>query len=274
MTTSRSFSPEPSYTTAEATPRPSSPAALTSVASSSRTEQQQLFQPEVLDKTLKPGVYRIVNDSNPDFVVDLSGQDLKTVITFGSHGGKNQQVLSNYLSRVIIPWLTELQWEFSRLGPGYSIRCLYNGAYITLGSGISEGGNLIATPYPVSWAIEADDFEAGVYRIRWPESPFVFDYPGGTGYTIQLSDRYPFKPTRLWRLVPVKIDVPKMAAESFEFTTSAPRRMDPAPALITNADTVIDAEGLKLGGNGELSITTTTTTVTTSVTTVKRLGVP
>ncbi|CAA7264521.1 unnamed protein product [Cyclocybe aegerita] len=256
MTTSRSFSPEPSYMTAEAIPRPSSPATLTTVASSSRTEQQRLFESDVIDKTLKPGVYRIVNDSNPDFVVDLSGQDLKTIIAFGSHGGKNQQ------------------WEFSRLGPGYSISCLYNGMYMTLGSGISEGGNMIAIPYPVSWAVEADDFEAGVYRIRWPESPFVFDYPGGTGHTIQLSNRYPFKPTRLWRLVPVKIDIPQMTAESLEFTTSSPRRMDAAPALITNADTVIDAEGLKFGGNGELSITTTTTTVTTTVTTVKRLGVP
>ncbi len=51
-----------------------------------------------------------------------------------------------------------------RLGPGYAIRCVLNGAYITLDSGISEGATMIATPYPVSWAIEPEDFEAGIYR--------------------------------------------------------------------------------------------------------------
>lgn len=39
-----------------------------------------------------------------------------------------------------------------------------------------------------------------------------------------------------------------------------------------NADTIIDAEGLKLGGNGELIITTTTTTTTATVTKVKKLN--
>lgn len=47
---------------------------------------------------------------------------------------------------------------------------------------------------------------------------------------------------------------------------------EPAPRLSTTADTVIDVEGLRMGGNGEMSITTTTTTVTTSVTVVKRIG--
>jgi hypothetical protein len=41
----------------------------------------------------------------------------------------------------------------------------------------------------------------------------------------------------------------------------------------TLANTIIDAEGLRVGGNGEIAITTTTTTVTTTVTRVKRLNV-
>jgi hypothetical protein len=57
-----------------------------------------------------------------------------------------------------------------------------------------------------------------------------------------------------------------------EFVTASPKKLGSEPSLSTTADTVIDVEGLKLGGNGEMSITTTTTTVTTSVTTVKRLG--
>lgn len=60
--------------------------------------------------------------------------------------------------------LVNKQWEIERLGPGYSIRCLFNGAYITLDSGIFEGCSLVGTQYPVSWVIEPDDFEAGIYR--------------------------------------------------------------------------------------------------------------
>ena len=86
----------------------------------------------------------------------------------------------------------------------------------------------------------------------------------------------------MWRLIPVnhpqhkerKPSLPS-EAEQFEIITHSPRMAIPVgPGLTTNSGTIIDAEGLKLGGNGEMSITTTTTTVTTSVTTLKRLGVP
>jgi len=96
---------------------------------------------------------------------------------------------------------------------------------------------------------------------------------------MQLSNRYPFKPTRLWRFIHLKTnDFPHTSPENdtkadLEFTTNAPKKIEPSP-VITSADTVIDAEGLKLGGNGEISITTTTTTVTTSVTRVKRIAPP
>ena len=63
---------------------------------------------------------------------------------------------------------------------------------------------------------------------------------------------------------------PTLPLNTVEFMTTAPKELEPCP-VITTADTVIDAEGLKLDGNGEMSITTTTTTVTTSVTTVKRI---
>ena len=91
---------------------------------------------------------------------------------------------------------------------------------------------------------------------------------------VKLCNRYPFSPLRLWRLVPVEVKTQIIGeGDPLEFVTSAPRNLKPEPSLKTAADTVIDVEGLKLGGNGEMSITTTTTTVTTSITTVKRLGV-
>lgn len=77
----------------------------------------------------------------------------------------------------------------------------------------------------------------------------------------------------MWRLVPAEVNTPIIGeGDPLEFVTAAPRSLKSEPFLQTAADTVIDVEGLKLGGNGEMSITTTTTTVTTSVTTVKRLG--
>jgi len=209
--------------------------------------------PIKLDQTLTPGLYRIVNDESPKVAIDLSGHDRISVLAYEAHEGENQQ------------------WEFSRLGPGYSIRSLYTGGYITLESGVIEGASLIATAFPTSWALEADDFEAGVWRIRWPNSSFVFDFSGDR---VHLCNRYPFKPSRLWRLIPVEVDKnPKpIEAHQLEFVTASPKKLKSEPSLSTTADTVIDVEGLKLGGNGEMSITTTTTTVTTSVTRVKRLG--
>ncbi|KIM43918.1 carbohydrate-binding module family 13 protein [Hebeloma cylindrosporum] len=205
-----------------------------------------------LDQTLTPGVYRIVNDGSSNIVVDLSAYDKISILAYETNDGENQK------------------WEFSRLGSGYSIRSLYTGGYITLETGVVEGATLIATGFPMSWAVEADDFEAGVWRIRWPNSSFVFDYVGNR---VTLCNRYPFCPSRLWRLVPAEVNAPSVVeGDTLEFVTAAPRNIKSEPSLKTTADTVIDVEGLKLGGNGEMSITTTTTTVTTSVTTVRRLG--
>jgi len=77
----------------------------------------------------------------------------------------------------------------------------------------------------------------------------------------------------LWRLVklgPIASDSSHQS--SARNPTPQELIIDP-PASTTTADTIIDAEGLKLSGNGELAITTTTTTVTTTVTKVKRVAV-
>ncbi|PPQ90357.1 hypothetical protein CVT25_007759 [Psilocybe cyanescens] len=190
------------------------------------------------DYELKPGIYYIENDQNRDMVIDLSGYDFITI-----------------------------------LGPGYSIKSVLKGTYITLQTGAIEGASLIASPFPVSWELEADEYESGLWRIRWPRSNFVFDLPNINANAVSLRSSYPFKPTRLWRLVEVQPMRPRVDNNILEFTTHSPRTLEAKPAVLSTADTIVDVEGLKLGGNGEMSITTTTTTVTTSVTTVKRLGV-
>jgi len=43
---------------------------------------------------------------------------------------------------------------------------VYTGGYIALETGVIEGATLITTAFPMSWAVEADDFEAGMWRCE------------------------------------------------------------------------------------------------------------
>jgi len=73
-----------SFATAVSTPRPASPAStVTSECMTERDMQSNSTFPSIgtpADQTLKPGVYKILNDFNPESVIDLSGHDDKTMI--------------------------------------------------------------------------------------------------------------------------------------------------------------------------------------------------
>ncbi|KAF9002116.1 hypothetical protein BDQ17DRAFT_1357458 [Cyathus striatus] len=194
-------------------------------------------------ETFVPGRYKISRPENDSLVIDLSGSDLKSVIVFPHHGDTNQQ------------------WEIAPLGLGYSMRCVYNDGYVTVDNSLQEGVSIVATPYPVSWELEGDDFELGIWRICWPNGQLVLaEKTDGTS-------KVPFESSHLWRFVPV--DKEEKCSKSAS-TYIDERSVDTLST--TKAETVIDAEGLKLGGNGGLSITTTTTTTTVTVTRVKRLS--
>ncbi|KAF9530782.1 hypothetical protein CPB83DRAFT_850303 [Crepidotus variabilis] len=231
--------------------------------SSSISETDTEMSTDTSDQEIAPGVYRIINDVNSGYVVDLSGYDLKSVIAYESHDGENQK------------------WEIQRLGPGYSIKCLFNDAFLTLDSGLMDGGKLRAIPYPVSWEIlpDAESTEGKIrYRIHWPESQYVLDAPDQGGHTIHLASQRPCKPSTLWRFQVISLHT---AATSFssptpqlmrmpEPTEFMTKRAEPKPSFATTANTVIDAEDIKIDGDGEMTITTTTTTtVTTNVKVMK-----
>lgn len=133
--------------------------------------------------SLHPGVYQIVNNAEANQAFDLSGYDKKGILgtrpVFSKLTGlpsvmDEKHILATKapIKRSAVPrpesitdyFKLKSQWELERLGPGYTIRSLYNGAYITLESGIASGATIIGTPYPVSWAVEPDDWEAGIYR--------------------------------------------------------------------------------------------------------------
>lgn len=125
-----------------------------------RSDSFASFVTAVMDD-LKPGIYGIqLADSleKGNTYVDLSGQDLRTIIGFTAHGGDNQR------------------WEFATLGAGYSIRSTYNGSYLSVDFKTLRElrPHVVASSFPVSWDVKMYDAENGVYRIRWPDSDYVF----------------------------------------------------------------------------------------------------
>ncbi|KAJ8079549.1 hypothetical protein PM082_011136 [Marasmius tenuissimus] len=222
----------------------------------------------------RPGVYKIIN-AQGGTVVDLSGTDATSITAFPEHG----EEASNQ------------QWNFERLGAGYSIQSMRNSAYLTVNSARPANNPIEASLFPVSWEIEVYDLQNSTYRIRWPGSRAVFDLKdwgnSRAGNKIDLrAEQQPIHPCQLWRLAEVpqysKITPPHSPAQSsvdlasvsdWETVKELPTSPDAPVSGHTIADTVIDAEGLRVGGNGEIAITTTTTTTTTTVTRVKRLNV-
>jgi len=59
------------------------------------------------------------------------------------------------------------KWEFRKLGAGYSIKSLLDRQpelYLSVNSGVFEGGSMIVSPFPVSWGMEADDYQPDLWR--------------------------------------------------------------------------------------------------------------
>ncbi|KAA1473288.1 hypothetical protein DENSPDRAFT_742293, partial [Dentipellis sp. KUC8613] len=109
---------------------------------------------------LEPGVYTIT-DASWGTALDLSGGDNRSAIAFSVHGWENQQ------------------WEFVPLGPGYAIKSVHNGSYLTMDGRLHDNVPLITTPFPVSWDVEVysggeEDDDDVLVRIRWPHENLIF----------------------------------------------------------------------------------------------------
>ncbi|KAK7056423.1 hypothetical protein VNI00_002978 [Paramarasmius palmivorus] len=204
----------------------------------------------------RPAIYKIIN-VNSKTAIDLSGTDGKSVT-------------------------------------GHTI-CNVRNPSLFLSITISGSGSLHigSSAYPTSWEMEVFDIKENTYRIRWPNTSYVFDLRNwgdskpGTLIIIKLDlkgELLPIHECQLWRFIEVEsTDIAEDTETQSEYSDAGdwqtvhegPAETPPASNSSTQtlADTVIDAEGLRVGGNGEIAITTTTTTVTTTVTRVKRLNV-
>ncbi|KIY69184.1 carbohydrate-binding module family 13 protein [Cylindrobasidium torrendii FP15055 ss-10] len=127
-------------------------------------------------------VYRIEAASN-GMCADLSGQDHRSLIGFATHDGDNQR------------------WEIVKLGAGHAIRSVYNGVYLSLRMK-DDSKELVGSKYPISWDICSIDAKAGgAFRIRWPESEYLFTMDDGPNAKIRLAkQKSPASPTQVWRL--------------------------------------------------------------------------
>ncbi|KAF9260006.1 hypothetical protein L218DRAFT_622310 [Marasmius fiardii PR-910] len=234
--------------------------------------------------SLRPGTYKIMNVKGGT-VIDISGADGTSVIAFTDrdHDDSNQQVKTKFhrsFQETLTSWKTVFKWTFDRFGAGYSIRSVRNGAYLSVNRRDPIGKPIESGFYPVSWELQAYDLQNNIYQIAWPGSGLVFDLrndgnPAPSNRIDMQDQRYPiFSYTcQLWRLLERSTkDVPAERDDSTSTETTAVPTPDPATGQ-TIANTVIDAEGLRVGGNGEIAITTTTTTTITTVTQVKRLNV-
>lgn len=202
---------------------------MSSVLPLTRSNSYASFVTAVMDDSLKPGIYRIqLADPNPeksDIHIDLSGQDLRTIIGFSSHDGDNQR------------------WEFATLGAGYSIRSVYNGSYLSIDFKALHDlrPHVVASSFPVSWDVKLYDADNGVYRIRWPNSEYVFSMD------ITAGD-----------LPPVFLSKQRSNADSSQLWFF--RECEGVPlAAQSAADTVVKFDG---SSEGNIIITTTTTTMT------------
>ncbi|KAI0796421.1 hypothetical protein BC629DRAFT_1505456 [Irpex lacteus] len=102
--------------------------------------------------SINSGVYLLVNVYN-NKVMDLSGNDNKSVSTFPLHGGPNQQ------------------WRIEHLGEGYSIRSISSGKYLTSEECVCDGAAVVANGFPVSWNLSSALDSSDIY-IHWPSQQF------------------------------------------------------------------------------------------------------
>jgi hypothetical protein len=113
-----------------------------------------------------PGVYEIQHpylQARMDFDGICGGpvirhqhdEDYDQEVGIGLHGGEKSRLNVEQVS----------QWEFARLGKGWTIKSVCSGLYLT----IQRGGTQTQVPittnkYPVAWHLEIDDFDPTMVR--------------------------------------------------------------------------------------------------------------
>ncbi|KAG6810274.1 hypothetical protein H0H92_012603 [Tricholoma furcatifolium] len=101
-------------------------------------------------------------------VMDLSGQDNKSIIGFPSYGTTNQQ--ANFLR-----WPIAVPWKLTWTSIGWVFQSVGNGLYLSIDGSPADGTRLVATTTPFGWDIWHDEVNYNAYRIYVPNTHFNLD---------------------------------------------------------------------------------------------------
>ncbi|KAG6844367.1 hypothetical protein H0H87_007443 [Tephrocybe sp. NHM501043] len=101
-------------------------------------------------------VYTITN-AKSGTVIDLSGEDNRSIIGFPGYGTPNQQWK--------LEW-TNIGWTFQSVG---------SGQYLGIDGSNTDGTRLVAVSNPFGWHIWHDEVDPSTYRIFVPNTEFNID---------------------------------------------------------------------------------------------------
>jgi len=116
--------------------------------------------------------YKITNVKSGT-VVDLSGEDNKSIIGYPYHGGKNQQ------------------WTFNWTGKSWTIHSASSNQYLGVEGTPTDGTRLVAVNDPFEWHIWRDEANQSTYRIFVPFTSYNLDLTNW-------GDATPGTPVQLW----------------------------------------------------------------------------
>ncbi|KAF9467503.1 ricin B-like lectin [Collybia nuda] len=106
---------------------------------------------------VQSGQTYIITNAKSGTVVDLSGEDNKSIIGFPKHGGTNQR------------------WTLNWTGKSWTFRSVSSEMYLGLNGSPSDGTKLVAVTTPVEWHIWHDEVDPSTYRIFVPFTTFNMD---------------------------------------------------------------------------------------------------
>ncbi|KAL0948775.1 hypothetical protein HGRIS_008905 [Hohenbuehelia grisea] len=90
------------------------------------------------------------------------------------------------------------QQEIAPLGPGYTIKSKFHGGYVSGHFGLTTGGGLATSIFPVAWQFDVEDVNAGIWSITWPHANLTIGI--NEKNNLELQAIYPIKAGQKWRL--------------------------------------------------------------------------
>ncbi|KAG6840074.1 hypothetical protein C0991_009186 [Blastosporella zonata] len=106
---------------------------------------------------VQSGLTYTITNAKSGTVVDLSGQDNKSIIGFPGYGTTNQQ------------------WKLTWTNIGWTFQSVGNGLYLSVDGSSTDGTRLVAVTTPFGWDIWHDQVDPSTYRIFVPNTHFNLD---------------------------------------------------------------------------------------------------